>query len=69
MPTPNPVTGTEEREEIIGQLRRAVYCVFLSSFCQGLEIISRASLDEEWNIDLANAFKSGEPAASSNQCT
>ncbi|OQD66250.1 hypothetical protein PENDEC_c065G04098 [Penicillium decumbens] len=57
MPTPNSVTGIKEREAIIEQLRRAVYCVFLSSFCQGLEIISRASIEEEWNIDLAKCIQ------------
>ncbi|KAK4921032.1 hypothetical protein LTR66_016697 [Elasticomyces elasticus] len=57
MPMPNPVIGIGERETIIEQLRRAVYCVFLSSFCQGLEIISRASIDEEWNIDLAKCIQ------------
>lgn len=57
MPTPNPVIGIGERETIMEQLRRAVYCVFLSSFCQGLEIISRASIDEEWNIDLGKCIQ------------
>lgn len=57
MPTPKPVVGIEKREIVIEQLRRAVYCAFLSSFCQGLELISRASIDEKWNIDLASAIQ------------
>ncbi|KAJ5982017.1 hypothetical protein N7451_012117 [Penicillium sp. IBT 35674x] len=57
MPTPKPIISTEKREVIIEQLRRAVYCAFLASFCQGLEIISRASIDEDWNIDLAKCIQ------------
>lgn len=57
MPTPNPIVGVEKREAIIEQLRRAVYCAFLSSFCQGLEIISRASIGEQWNVDLAKCMQ------------
>lgn len=57
MPTPKPIIGGEEREAMVEKLRRAVYCAFLSSFCQGLEIISRASIDEDWNIDLAKCIQ------------
>lgn len=57
MPAPKPVVGVDEREAVIERLRRAVYCAFLASFCQGLELISRASLDEGWNIDLAKCIQ------------
>lgn len=57
MPTPKPVVKVDEREAVIEQLRRAVYCAFLTSFCQGLELISRASIDEGWNIDLAGCIQ------------
>jgi 6-phosphogluconate dehydrogenase len=52
VPKPKLVTAVEDREIVIENLRRAVYCAFLASFCQGLELISRASTDEGWNIDL-----------------
>lgn len=57
MPTPKPIIGADQRDEVIERLRRAVYCAFLASFCQGLELISRASIDEGWNIDLARCIQ------------
>lgn len=57
MPTPKPLVGVDKREVVIEQLRRAVYCAFLASFCQGLELISRASIDEGWNIELGKCIK------------
>lgn len=50
-----PVVGKlkpEDKEEIIDLLHTAVYTVFLASYCQGLELIARASVDEGWDISL-----------------
>ncbi|KAL6811177.1 hypothetical protein GGI42DRAFT_316042 [Trichoderma sp. SZMC 28013] len=38
-------------------LRCAGYCAFLTSYCQGLELIARASIDEDWNISLSHRFR------------
>ncbi|KAJ5550055.1 Fibritin/6-phosphogluconate dehydrogenase C-terminal extension [Penicillium sp. DV-2018c] len=57
MPKPRPIEGTRERSEIIEDLRKAVYCSFLASFCQGLELISRASIDEGWDVDLGDCLQ------------
>lgn len=38
-------------------LRRAVYCAFLAPYCQGLELIGRASIDEDWNISLSECIR------------
>ncbi|KAJ5650543.1 6-phosphogluconate dehydrogenase decarboxylating [Penicillium longicatenatum] len=58
MPSPRPIQNTRiSKEAMLEKLRKAVYCSFLSSFCQGLELISRASEDEGWNIDLGNCIQ------------
>ncbi|KAJ6095848.1 6-phosphogluconate dehydrogenase decarboxylating [Penicillium sp. IBT 16267x] len=58
MPAPRPIGETRDSHAaMIEKLRKAVYCSFLSSFCQGLELISRASEDENWNIDLGNCIQ------------
>ncbi|KAJ5189436.1 Fibritin/6-phosphogluconate dehydrogenase C-terminal extension [Penicillium cf. griseofulvum] len=57
MPIPKPIEGTRPHTEIIEHLRKAVYCAFLASFCQGLELISRASIDEGWNINLGDCLQ------------
>jgi 6-phosphogluconate dehydrogenase len=57
MPMPKPIEGTREHSEIIEDLRKAVYCSFLASFCQGLELISRASIDEGWDVDLGDCLQ------------
>jgi len=44
--------GALDREAFIDKLRKAVYVSFLCSFCQGLELIARASKDEGWNVNL-----------------
>ncbi|KAF1353349.1 6-phosphogluconate dehydrogenase, decarboxylating [Delphinella strobiligena] len=49
--------NVEDKEAFVETLRRAVYCAFLASFCQGLEVIARASKDEGWNVDLAACIK------------
>ncbi|OJZ91037.1 hypothetical protein ASPFODRAFT_57261 [Aspergillus luchuensis CBS 106.47] len=48
---------TKDRKDFIEKLRRAVYCSFLASFCQGLELIARASKDEGWNVDLSKCIQ------------
>jgi 6-phosphogluconate dehydrogenase len=57
MPMPKPIEGTRDHTEIIENLRQAVYCSFLASFCQGLELISRASIDEGWNVNLGDCLQ------------
>ena len=57
MPKPRRIEGINDRATVIENLRRAVYCSFLASFCQGLEVIARASLDEGWNIHLGNCLQ------------
>ncbi|KAJ5129523.1 6-phosphogluconate dehydrogenase decarboxylating [Penicillium bovifimosum] len=57
MSLPKPIEGTREHAEIIEDLRKAVYCSFLASFCQGLELISRASIDEGWGVDLGDCLQ------------
>ncbi|KAJ5646865.1 hypothetical protein N7490_003237 [Penicillium lividum] len=58
MPSPRPIINSQSSNEaIIEKLRLAVYSSFLSSFCQGLELISRASDDEGWNIDLGSCLQ------------
>jgi 6-phosphogluconate dehydrogenase len=44
--------GALDKEAFIDKLRKAVYVSFLCSFCQGLELIARASKDEGWNVNL-----------------
>lgn len=46
-----------DKESFIESLRRAVYCSFLCAFCQGLELIARASKDEEWGVNLGTCIK------------
>lgn len=57
VPSPKPIEHIKDTKEFIEHLRRAVYVSFLSSFCQGLELIARASEDEGWNIDLAKCLQ------------
>lgn len=57
MPSPQPIKSAQNKNVMVEKLRKAVYSSFLSSFCQGLELISRASEDEGWNIDLGNCIQ------------
>ncbi|KAJ5183993.1 6-phosphogluconate dehydrogenase decarboxylating [Penicillium capsulatum] len=57
MPTPRPIDKSRDRKAEVEKLRLAVYSSFLSSFCQGLELISRASDDESWDIDLGKCLQ------------
>lgn len=54
---PKPIEGIKDKNGLIENLRRAVYCSFLASFCQGMELIARASLDEGWGIDLGKCLQ------------
>ncbi|KAJ5983846.1 hypothetical protein N7481_005945 [Penicillium waksmanii] len=57
MPSPRPIEHKRDRKTVLEQLRRAVYCSFLSSFVQGLELIARASEDEGWNINMGDCLQ------------
>jgi 6-phosphogluconate dehydrogenase len=57
IPEPRPIHGIKNKETVIEHLRCAVYCSFLASFCQGLEMITRASDDEGWGIDLGQCLR------------
>lgn len=58
MPSPRLIRDLQHsKDDLLEKLRKAVYCSFLSSFCQGLELISRASEDEGWNIDLGKCIQ------------
>jgi 6-phosphogluconate dehydrogenase len=58
MPSPKKIDiSSGDKDSVIEDLRRAVYATTLASFCQGLELIARASRDEEWNIDLAACIR------------
>ncbi|KAJ5105697.1 hypothetical protein NUU61_003044 [Penicillium alfredii] len=57
MPSPKPIENTQDHNKLLENLRRAVYCSFLASFCQGLELIARASEDEGWDIDLGRCLQ------------
>ncbi|KGO67568.1 Fibritin/6-phosphogluconate dehydrogenase, C-terminal extension [Penicillium italicum] len=57
LPVPKPLQGIRDKSNIIEHLRCAVYCCFLASFCQGLEMITRASDDEGWGINLHRCLR------------
>jgi 6-phosphogluconate dehydrogenase len=57
LPEPGLIEGVKEKKSVIETLRCAVYCCFLASFCQGLEMITHASDDEGWGIDLAQCLR------------
>jgi 6-phosphogluconate dehydrogenase len=52
-----PFTDVDLRMGIMESLRKAVYAAFLCSFCQGLELIARASKDEGWDINLGKCIQ------------
>ncbi|PYH89033.1 6-phosphogluconate dehydrogenase [Aspergillus ellipticus CBS 707.79] len=56
LPGPKPI-DVKDRKDLVEKLRRAVYASFLASFCQGLELIARASKDEGWNVDLSKCIQ------------
>ncbi|KAJ5963174.1 hypothetical protein N7481_013479 [Penicillium waksmanii] len=59
LPKPSLIQGIndKEKESLVDDLHDALYCTFLSSFCQGLELIKKASDDENWEIDLAQCLR------------
>jgi 6-phosphogluconate dehydrogenase len=57
IPPPRPLPDVKDKAGFIETLRRAVYASYLSSFCQGLELIARASIDEGWNVDLGKCIQ------------
>lgn len=58
MPTPKPIeTLSMDQKTLVEKLRRAVFATFLSSFCQGLELIARASDHEGWEINMADCLQ------------
>jgi 6-phosphogluconate dehydrogenase len=57
MSAPGPIDSSLDKKTLIENLRRAVYAAFLSSFCQGLELIARASEDEGWEINMADCMQ------------
>ncbi|KAJ5195734.1 hypothetical protein N7449_006213 [Penicillium cf. viridicatum] len=57
IPGPRPIQGIVDKGTIIEHLRCAIYCCFLASFCQGLEMITRASDDEDWGINLRQCLR------------
>ncbi|KAI0849986.1 6-phosphogluconate dehydrogenase, decarboxylating [Daldinia vernicosa] len=56
IPKPQRV-DVKDKDSIIENLRRAVYASFLCSFCQGLELIARASKDEGWDVNLGKCIQ------------
>lgn len=47
----------EERAEFIEDLREAVYCGFLASYAQGMNLIARASYDKKWGVKLDDCIQ------------
>ncbi|KAI2780240.1 6-phosphogluconate dehydrogenase, decarboxylating [Daldinia loculata] len=56
IPKPQRV-DIKDKDSIVENLRRAVYASFLCSFCQGLELIARASKDEGWDVNLGKCIQ------------
>ncbi|EPS33854.1 hypothetical protein PDE_08816 [Penicillium oxalicum 114-2] len=57
VPTPRQMENIKDRATVLEKLRKAVYCTFLASFCQGLELIARASKDEGWAINMGDCLQ------------
>lgn len=58
MKIPQPIQAqVQDKDAFIERLRRAVFASFLCAYCQGLELIARASKDEDWNVDLGTVIK------------
>lgn len=47
----------EDRAEFIEDLREAVYCGFLASYAQGMNLIARTSHDEGWGVKLGDCIQ------------
>ncbi|KAJ3035152.1 hypothetical protein HDV00_004274 [Rhizophlyctis rosea] len=48
---------TEEKSNFIHTLRQATYHAFLSSFVQGLNLIARANVQNQWGVDLVDCIQ------------
>ncbi|KAL9099764.1 MAG: hypothetical protein Q9163_004782 [Psora crenata] len=46
-------SSPEEKKQNLEDLRKAVYCAFLSAFAQGINIIDQADRENKWDIDFA----------------
>ncbi|OCK73442.1 6-phosphogluconate dehydrogenase C-terminal domain-like protein [Lepidopterella palustris CBS 459.81] len=57
IPGPHKANDVRDKEALLEDLQRAVYASFLCSFCQGLELIARASKDEGWDINLGTCIR------------
>jgi 6-phosphogluconate dehydrogenase len=57
IPPPRKMNNLEEKKDFIEKLCKAVYASFLCAFCQGLELIARASKDEGWDIKLGTCMR------------
>ncbi|KAK9445310.1 6-phosphogluconate dehydrogenase, decarboxylating [Metarhizium brunneum] len=57
MPPPKSFQDMMDKDKMVQDLRRAVYCAFLASYCQGLELIVRASIDEGWDTRLSECIR------------
>jgi 6-phosphogluconate dehydrogenase len=57
MPRPQKANHMGDRDTFIENIRRAVFASFLSSYCQGLELIARASKDEGWDVKLGTCLQ------------
>ncbi|OCF41600.1 6-phosphogluconate dehydrogenase (decarboxylating) [Kwoniella heveanensis CBS 569] len=47
----------EEKDNLLNTVHTAVYGAILGAFVQGLNIIARASKDQEWGVSLADCIK------------
>ena len=41
----------------VGDLRLAVYCAFLATYVQGLNLLSKANKDEGWRVPLGEVIR------------
>lgn len=54
---PQKKQHVEERAKFIENFREAVYCGFLASYAQGMNLIARASYDEKWGVRLGDCIQ------------
>jgi 6-phosphogluconate dehydrogenase len=52
-----PRCHAELTDELREDLRLALHATFIASFAQGLNLIARASEDENWNVKLASCIR------------
>lgn len=58
LPSPPPLRlNSVDKQGFVEKVRRAVYSAFLASYCQGLELISRASIEEVWDVNLSECIR------------